>query len=295
MRRPLPGRRRGGVFVLIAAVVALGAGCGGGGESVLEDTTAGLAKIRSGELRMAMTATAGTEGEGRPVGFEVAGPFSVPSAAGELPLARLRRTRVVGTALEPTTFVSTGRRAFLEVDGKAYELPPEQVQALRAKEAPKDGGAGLRRLDLAKWGVEPTVGDGGRLDGVPVQRVTGAVDVVKALNDIVAVADDIGSARDEGLRPVDPASGDRVKRAVRSSTFEVITGKDDHLLRRLRLDVVFAAGDLQALQQALGPLAGTRLRFELDLSGLNRRVEVAEPAQVRPLSELQVRRRRSSP
>jgi hypothetical protein len=138
--------------------------------------------------------------------------------------------------------------------------------------------------------VDPRVGDGGRLDGVAVQRVTGAVDVVKALNDIVAVAADVGPAPDEELRPVDPAGADRVKRAVRSSTLEVITGQDDHLLRRLRLDVTFAAGDLEGLQQALGPLAGSSLHFEVDLTGLNRKVEVDVPPSVRPLADLPRRR-----
>lgn len=295
MRRSLTGRCRAGTgaLLMVAAGVLvvgmLGAGCGGGATSVLDDTTANLAKVRSGELRMAMTATAGAEGEGRPVGFEVTGPFSVASKVGELPLARLRHTRMAGKALEPTTFVSTGQRAFLEVDGKAYELPPDQVEALRAREAPEGGGAGLQRLDLAKWVVDPKVGDGGRLDGTPVQRVTGAVDVVKALNDIVAVADAVGTASDEGPRPVTPAGAERVKRAVRSSTVEVVTGRDDHLLRRLRLDVTFATGDLEGLEEALGPLAGTRLHFELDLSQLNRQVEVEAPTSARPLSELRDR------
>ena len=291
MRRSPTGRRRALTTVaLLLAAGVLGSGCGAGDASVLEDTADNLAKVRSGELHMAMTASAGAEGDGRPVGFDVTGPFSVASAAGELPLARLRHTRLVGKALEPTTFVSTGQRAFLEVGGKAYELPPNEVEAIRAKQAPNGGGAGLQRLELAKWMVDPRVGDGGRLDGVAVQRVTGAVDVVKALNDIVAVAADVGPAPDEELRPVDPAGADRVKRAVRSSTLEVITGQDDHLLRRLRLDVTFAAGDLEGLQEALGPLAGTSLHFEVDLTGLNRKVEVAAPAEVRPFSELQRRR-----
>lgn len=274
---------------VLVAVGFLGAGCGGEA-SVLDDTAQNLAKVRSGDLRMAMTAMAGPEGDGPPVGFEVTGAFSVASAEGELPRAHLRHTRSVGKALEPTTFLSTGQRAFLEVEGEAYELPPSEVEALRAREAPKGGGAGLQRLGLAKWIVEPTVGDGGVVDGVAVQRVTGAADVVAALNDIVAVADAMGSAPGEGLRPVDPAGAERVKRAVRSSAVEVITGRDDHLLRRLRLDVVFAAGDLEGLQEALGPLAATSLHFELDLSGLNRKVEVTAPPQVRPLSELQRRR-----
>jgi hypothetical protein len=122
------------------AVGVLGSGCGGGVASVLDETTDNLAKVRSGDLRLAMTAAAGAEGEARPVGFEVTGPFSVASAVGELPLARLRRTRLVGRALEPSTFVSTGQRAFLEVAGKA--LPPGQVEVLRAREAPKGGRAG---------------------------------------------------------------------------------------------------------------------------------------------------------
>jgi hypothetical protein len=276
--------------LLLAAVAALAvstAACGvGGARSVLDETHENLSGVRSGDLRMSMTASAGTEGSERPVGFEVAGPFSVPANMGELPLARLRRTRMVGTALEPTTFVSTGQRAYVEVDGKAYELPEEQVTGLRAQEAPRGGGAGLSRLELSKWAVDPKLSEAGSVGGVPAQRVTAAVDVVKALNDIVSVANDLGTGPDEGLRPVDAGSAERVKRAVQSSSLEVITSKDDRVLRRLRLDVTFAAADHESLASALGPLTGTRLHFEVELSGVNRKVEVPSPADPRPLSEL---------
>ena len=273
-----------------ALALALAAGCGGeGARDVLKETTSNLARVNSGDLRLAMTATAGAEGQQRPVGFEVSGPFSAPSRPGELPVARLRRTRLAGAAVEPTTFVSTGQRAFLEVAGRAYELPEAQLRGLRATEAPEEAGTGLQRLDLAAWARDPQVSEAGQVDGTPVQRVTGGVDVVKALGDLVAVANQLGAAPGEGLAPVDPRSAGQVERAVRSSRLEVLTGKEDRLLRRARLDVTFAATDLGALEQALGPLAGSRLSLEIDLAGLNRKVEVPPPPSPRPLSELRRR------
>ena len=62
------------------------------------------------------------------------------------------------------------------------------------------------------------------------------------------------------------------------------------MLRRLRIDVTFAAADARRLEAALGPLAGTRLHLELDISKPNSEVRVDPPARVQPLSELPERR-----
>ena len=271
---------------LAVLTLAATAACGTDrAQAVLDQTESNLAKIHSGDLRMHMAASAGAEGDERPVGFEVAGAFSAPTRAGELPVARLRRTRLVGGPLEPTTFVSTGQRAYLEVAGDAYELPEAQVQSLRASRAPAAGGAGLQRLGVAEWARDPKLADAGHLVGVAVQRVTGEADVVRALNDIVTVANQLASSPGEGLGPVDARSAEQVERAVRSSRLEVVTGKEDRLLRRLRLDVTLAAAEVRGLEAALGPLAGSRLRFEIDLSGFNRKVEVQAPPSPRPLQQ----------
>ncbi len=274
----------------VLAVVGL-AGCGGSeAQGALERTTSNLARITSGDLRMKLTASAGTEGAERPVGFEIDGAFSSPPGVGQLPVARLRRVRVVGDTRQATTFISTGQRAFLEVEGQAYELPEARLVGLRAADAPEEQGSGLQRLEVAKWARDPEVSDAGQLDGVAVQRVTSAVDVPKAISDIVAVGNQLGAGEEQGLRPLDAEGARRLERAVRSSRLEVITGEEDRLLRRLRLDVTFAAGDLGSLQPALGALAGSRLHLEIDLGGFNRKVEVQPPAAPRPLSELQPRR-----
>ena len=176
------------------------------------------------------------------------------------------------------------------MEGRAYELPEARLAGLRATDAPEEQGSGLQRLEVAKWARDPEVADAGQLDGVAVQRVTSVVDVPRAIADIVAVGNQLGAGEDQVLRPLDADGARRLERAVRSSRLEVITGKEDRLLRRLRLDVTFAAGDLGDLQSALGPLAGSRLHLEIDLVGFNRRVEVQAPAAPRPLSELQQRR-----
>lgn len=261
--------------------------CGGtSAQEVLDATASNLAKIRSGDLRLVMTASAGAGGEERPVGFEVAGAFATARQAGELPVARLRRTRVVGTSRESTTFVSTGRQAFLVVDGKAYEVPEPELEGLRAAEGSEEEAAGLARLEVAEWARSPEVADAGRVGGAPVQRVTAEVDVAKALSDVVAVANQVGASPSEGLAPIDADGAKRLERAVRSARLEVLTGKEDRLLRRLRLDVTFAPEDLGELEAALGRLAGSRLHLEIELSGFNRKVDVDPPAGARPLSEL---------
>ena len=281
LRRLLP-------FVAVAAVL-LGAACAEtGGRAVLAATAAKMDDIASGDLRLRMVASAGAQGPERPVGFELSGPFAVAQERGALPVARLRFTRLAGTPLEPTTFLSTGQRAFLEVDGRFYELPEEQVQPLRAREG-RAGGNALEGLDVDGWAEGHRVEDAGRVDGVGAQRVTGEVDVVEALNDLVAVAGQVG-AETAGLRPVEGKDAEHLRRAVRSSRLEVVTGRDDRMLRRLRIHVTFAAADARRLEAALGPLAGTRLHLELDISKPNREVRVDPPARVEPLSELPERR-----
>ena len=275
--------------VLVLALAAATAGCESTeAQSVLEKTDANLDDITSGELRLRMVATAGPGSEDRPVGFELQGPFALATRKGELPVARLRLTRLTGRAQEQTTFISTGQRAYVEVDGTAYELPDAQVDQLRAKEGGKVGG--LEALDLVGWARDPVMTEAGQVDGVPAQRLTSEVDVVKALNDVVSFAADVGAGQDTGIRKVEGEDAEHLRRAVRQSHLEVVTGKPDRLLRRLRLDIGLAAPDVQRLEAALGPLAAARLAVEVDVSDPNRKVTVDAPPRPRPLSELQGRR-----
>ena len=57
---------------------------------------------------------------------------------------------------------------------------------------------------------------------------------------------------------------------------EVVTGRDDRLLRRANVSVDLAVVDPQ-VREALGDLAGARLAMSLEVTNLNQPIEVAAP------------------
>lgn len=127
------------IVALLALALAL-AGCGGTGSgeggpaSVLAETEANLAAIESGNLSLRVLA-AGTGEDGGEVGIELRGPFAF-GAEGRLPVAELEYTEIGGEARAGTTFISTGEKAFLELEGTTYELPPSMVEDSAAGATP---------------------------------------------------------------------------------------------------------------------------------------------------------------
>ena len=278
-------RRRLAGLVLVGLV---GAGCGGASqaERALATTTERLSDVRSGDLAMKLLASTAGAPEGRGVGFELAGPFAVAEQKGRLPVTQLDYTRVTGTKRRTTTFISTGADAYVEVDGTTYRLAPEQVADLRATGDDEAGEGGLEGLDLDEWIDDPQVAPGGSVDGVAVDRVTGKVDAVEALNDVLGLASEFGATVEGAPTRLEGDDAEQVRRAVRRTHLELLTGRSDRLLRHLRIDVSFGVDEEQELARALGWLAGVRVSLELDVSRPNRRVTEKEPARARPASEL---------
>jgi len=60
-------------------------------------------------------------------------------------------------------------------------------------------------------------------------------------------------------------------KATRSATFDLYSGKDDRLLRRLRIDVDFGLDVPKELRAALGTVVGANVLFELSLDSLTGR------------------------
>ncbi len=71
-------------------------------------------------------------------------------------------------------------------------------------------------------------------------------------------------------------AADRVRQAVAGARAEVVTGREDRLLRRADVSVDLAVTD-ERVRQALGGLAGARLALALEVTELNRPVEVTVP------------------
>ena len=262
-----------------AAAVALAglllAACGGSsrGAEALEETESKLEGIRSGTLSLLLLASSTTAAEGEGAGFNVEGPFKVGETKGALPVADLKYTRITGGQRRTTRFVSTGARAFVEVDGRLTELNQSQLAGLRVQE--EGSGGGLGGLSLRRWLDDAEVSPGPAVDGAATEQITGKADAVAILNDVIGLTEQFG-AGDGTVRRIEGDAADRVRKAVAGARAQVVTGKDDRLLRRADVTVDLAVTDPR-VREALGELAGARLTMALEVKDLNRPVDVTVP------------------
>jgi hypothetical protein len=262
------------------ACLVLG-GCGSDPSDVVSETAAKLGEIRSGTLSMRVVMGGAEEAGGGDVGFELRGPFSLPEAS-RLPVAHIEYTQIAGPERGEAAFISTGDAAFVEVEGTTYELPEEQIEGLRAPEDDASGIEVFGDLEVDQWIVDPEATEGGEVGGAETDRVSGELDVVTALNDLLEVAGQFGPSGFGGLSQVEGDSAEQLENAVESATIDIYSGTEDGLLRRVDIDVEFGASGSGEVSDQVAELLGTRLTFEMTISGPNEPVEVEEPADAVP-------------
>ncbi|MDQ3239961.1 MAG: hypothetical protein M3Q43_00930 [Actinomycetota bacterium] len=289
----------------LAAVAAVAALCGlaptaCGGEApgeVVARTQDNLARIRSGDLDAKLVIAAEGPKRTGATGFELRGPFELARSAGDLPKARIAYTQIAGSRRATVTLVSTGERAYIEVRGKAYELTSDQERQLREEGGPLGGGSGsgtggataspTGSLDLAAWLREPDLSAGERIGGAETDRVTGEVDVASVVTDVLGAAERLGVPREAvGGGALRGAGDERLDRAVSASSIELLTGREDRLLRRLQLGIKLDAKAAAGGGASLGDVEAVRVDLELAIERPNTPVRVDAPRDARPASEL---------
>jgi hypothetical protein len=251
-------------LALAVVVAALAAGCGQNhAHRVLADTADNLGRIRSGDLslRLVVSPRRGTRGR---IGFELRGPFAL--RRGRLPLAHVEYTQIAGAREGTATFISTGRKAYAEVNGKVRQLPPAATASIR--EAGAGGSGVVGGLDIGSWVDDPHVTSEGNVD-----HVTAKLDVVNAANGLLGLLRGLG--RSEATLQGDAAK--QLRGAVQSSSFDVWTGKDDHLLRRLVMKADLGLRVPPELRRVLGDVVGAKVDFELAIARPNQPVTIAPP------------------
>jgi hypothetical protein len=269
---------------VLAVLCALAAGCGGGGSdghALLNRTLGSLGRIGSGNLEASLLLRPRGIG-GKTEGVELSGPFALPHS-GSLPVARLAYTRVDGPRRTSLTLLSTGDRAFVERDGKAYELGRAQVDQLGSAVDAVPGTSRLLRMRVDDWVESPKRAPCGSLGaGEDVECVQAGLDAETFLSDLLGAAQLLGRGS-SALSSADPAE---LARAVRSGTVRVAAGRQDGLFRALAVDMDFGPTAPAGLSTLLGSLAGAHLHVQVGLSAPNRPVIVPPPPNPLPLSEL---------
>jgi hypothetical protein len=258
---------------LLAGVLVL-AGCGGssGATSVLSKTAAGLGDIRSGDLGFSLLVTPRGDGAGPPFGFKLAGPFSLRK--GSAPQAKIDYTQLANGKSSTVTITSTGTKGYVTLGGKTYELPAARLGPIKSVTSALGGNGKGSSLPVDRWIVDPKVSDGGNVGGVETDHVQGTFDIAQA-------AGDLGS-QVLGNRALDDRERKQLADATRSARIDVWSGKKDHLLRKLAIDVDLGFDVPADLRAALGKLVGARIALELTVDGPNRPVSVTAPANPQP-------------
>jgi hypothetical protein len=244
---------------LVLAALAL-AGCSGSG-SALEETARNLDDIRSGEL--ALKAGVTPDGPGEAFSYELRGRFEFPEGGG-VASADLRYQQTRGAATEEARLFVAQGKGWIEVNGDRRPLTGAQLQALVV--GPDDQGF-LEDLDIDDWYVRSETRDGP--DGTLV--ITGDAHAGRTLEGVMGLGGGLGES---GPMQLDEEAEQRVDRIARSSRLEVVTGSDDHLLRRLQYDLDLGFDVARELRGALRGLDGARLTFELEIRSPNEPVQI---------------------
>jgi hypothetical protein len=280
----------------VAALAAAGCGGGDGGAPsadtarLLADTFGAGKPMRSGRIDLTLDVSAkGLPNLREPLVAHVTGPFQgtgkgrTPKFAFDLDLSSGGSTVKAGA-------ISTGAKGYLTFAERAYALPDGAFGSLGA------GGSG-NGLSLSALGIDPRrwLRDARRegeedVGGARTVHLAAGVDVARLLADVDRLLAKAGSSGVTGATgaqvpaSLDAATRRTIERSIRSAAVDVWTGREDHTLRRIAVDVRF---DVPADERAKGsPPQTGRVRFDLAFAELNREQAIGPPAHPRPVSEL---------
>jgi hypothetical protein len=283
-------------LLTIAALAA--AGCGGGDGAatspetarLLADTFGAGKPMRSGRIDLTLDVSAkGLPNLREPLVAHVTGPFQ-SAANGKGPKFAFDLGLASGGSKVKAGAISTGAKGYLTFAERAYALPDGAFGALGAGKPGTGLSLGGLGIDPRRWLRDVRREGEEDVGGARTIHLAAGVDVTLLLADLdrlLAKADSSGVTGATGAQV--PASLDAdtrrtIERSIRSATVDVWTGREDHTLRRIAVDVRF---DVPAGERAKGSAPQTgRVRFDLAFADLNREQAIGAPAHARPVSEL---------
>jgi hypothetical protein len=283
------------LFLLLFSAVAL-ASCGGGED---QDDVQGLLDrafsggIESADLKLdAELRLEGSPSLERPVRLQASGPFisnedKLPSADIEIKIGSDGGGQTVTTGV-----LLTGDRAFVKFQDVYYEQPRSQVRrANRALRQNRSRESSLSELGFDPRGWLADAQDEGEADvaGVETRHVSGRLDVESVLRDFNRFVRRSGRAVGgaTGQPPPAPLSRAQIRsitNAVEDPSFDVYTGKEDGLVRRVSGRVEFKLPE--SSRADVGGIEEGAIEFSLELADVNGDQQIEPPAKARPISAL---------
>ena len=246
------------LLVAVPLALALSACGGSSGRNVLRDASANLGKIRSGVLHAKLLVQPRVESARQAFGFTIDGPFRF----GEQPTANVTYVQIANGRRASARLVITPSGGTIFTNGRRRTLDALQLSDLRGTMRAVRAGGSI--VDVSNWVKSSRSTDCPEADA-PVQCVKGDLDPVEALNGLLALEQATG----RGTADLGSADAEQLKDAVKKATFFVMAGKDDKLLRDLRIDLELALDVPEVLRAFFGTLVGAEVSFELGVDKPN--------------------------
>jgi hypothetical protein len=278
-------------LAVLALVVGLVAGCGGGSEG---DAKALLKRGFNGSIPSAnVTVDISAKVDGvpqltQPVRLKLGGPYksngpkTLPSLNWDVSVSGGGQTFSAG-------LISTGDKAFVNFQGTNYQVGDSTMAQLQraAAQGSTGGSKSLKQfgVDPLRWVTGASVEGESDVAGVKTKHVSTGIDIAKLfqdLNKVVAKAGGaVGQARPSQLTP---AVINSIKNVVKDPKLDVYVGKDDGKIRRFALSLNFDVP--QKSQQAARGIKGGNLTVSVEFAGVGEPQTIQAPANAKPISEL---------
>ena len=287
------------VFSVLAVLATALVACGGGGSESPQDVInqtfgSGHDKLTSADVNLNLKADVTGSGGGT-LDATLSGPFESQGTNKVPKLDLSLKFDAKSQSGKSTSFegglISTGDSAFVNYKGTDYEIDQtlfDQYKQLLAKQGSQQGqsqqspGAVLKQLGISSpQDLLTNLKDEGDADveGASTQHISGDLDVGKVVDSLKSALSNASTLG--GLGGIDtsqlPSAGqlDQVKKQVKSAHFDLYSGKDDHILRRLTISIV--------VQQGVNKFD---LNFDITLGKVNESQTITAPSGAQPFSAL---------
>jgi hypothetical protein len=187
----------------------------------------------------------------------------------------------------------TGGRFYVSYDGENYdvgeELSKRAVDSMQQAVKQSSGNGdqqqlvGQLGLNPETWLIDPKVDGDEQIGGVDTHKITGSVDVKAMVPDILEAARKAQSvtgsaATGQKVPTVTDAQLDKVVEQMEQVDVAVWTGKDDNILRQLKVDLKLKGG-----KDNKDTLDGS---IQLTLTGVNEAQDISAPSDTKPITDL---------
>jgi hypothetical protein len=289
LKSPRATPLRAALCLSLLGLVALIAGCGGGGSSSDAKATINKAfshSIKSAVVNLQFSATIDgvAQLQGKPAQLKLNGPYQ-SNGKGKLPSLNWQVDVSGGGQSFSGALISTGDNAFVSFQGTNYEVGKAQIA-----QANQQLGTQTQHKTLKDFGIDPAnwvtnAQDKGdeNVNGADTKHVQAGLDIEKMLNDLNKTISAAGTTT--GTQKLTPQQISQIKDVVKNPKFDVYVAKSDDTLRRLNLSVDFQIPDNKKSQ--FQGASGGSITFSLDLTDVGKPQTVTAPPNPQPISQLQ--------